>query len=376
LPDLLANCEVLHTPVGSDPVWDLRVAGWLNAVRAKVRSGVSAPDQIRDVRAAVNDMRLFKDDHELAIMRRAAEISSGAHARAMAAARPGKREYEIEAELLHEFVRNGARSPAYGSIVAAGPNACVLHYRENSRQLQDGELLLIDAGCEYQGYASDITRTFPVNGRFTGPQKAIYRMLTWETGTFELPRRDGRLLDFGGFANLFVGGVTGIAILLVFPPSSVTIQGAGGAGATVVSGYDPIRLAVTALVAGSAGGSVLTSLQARIGAALSEAKVQLTKQTSQLEIDRLGDESTRAATEALRALASASPTPAAMSTPRRRRPGAGLDVPPMAPAADALGDAIASVTSAITARADQAKANVASVAESRPGRSGAAITPG
>jgi hypothetical protein len=203
-----------------------------------------------------------------------------------------------------------------------------------------------------------------------------------ETGTFELPRRDGRLFDFGGFANLFVGGVTGIAILLVFPPTSVTIQGAGGAGATVVSGYDPIRLAVTALVAGSAGGSVLTSLQARIGAALSEAKVQLTKQTSQLEIDRLGDESTRAATEALRALAAASPTsaamptPGAMSTPRRRRPGAAMDVPPMAPASDALGDAIASVTSAINARADQAKANVASVAESRPGRSGGAITPG
>ena len=197
-----------------------------------------------------------------------------------------------------------------------------------------------------------------------------------ETGTFELPRRDGRLFDFGGFANLFVGGVTGIAILLVFPPTSVTIQGAGGAGATVVSGYDPIRLAVTALVAGSAGGSVLTSLQARIGAALSEAKVQLTKQTSQLEIDRLGDESTRAATEALRALAAASPTPAAMSTPRRRRPGAALDLPPMAPASDALDDAIASVTSTITARADQAKANVASVAESRPGRSAGAITPG
>ena len=164
-----------------------------------------------------------------------------------------------------------------------------------------------------------------------------------ETGTFELPRRDGRLFDFGGFANLFVGGVTGMAILLVFPPSSVTIQGAGGAGATVVSGYDPIRLAVTALVAGSAGGSVLTSLQARIGAALSEAKVQLTKQTGQLEIDRLGDESTRAATEALRALAAASPTPAAMSTPRRRRPGAAMDVPPMAPVGDALDDAIASV---------------------------------
>ena len=164
-----------------------------------------------------------------------------------------------------------------------------------------------------------------------------------ETGTFELPRRDGRLFDFGGFANLFVGGVTGIAILLVFPPTAVTIQGAGGAGATVVSGYDPIRLAVTALVAGSAGGSVLTSLQARIGAALSEAKVQLTKQTSQLEIDRLGDESTRAATEALRALAAASPTPATMSTPGAVMSGLRRLLPSIVTGPRLLNDAITSV---------------------------------
>src|SRR5258708_566815 len=132
MPDLLADREALHTPVGFDAAWDQRIAGWLNTVRAKVRSGVSAPDQIRDVRAAINDMRLFKDEDELAVMRRAAEISSAAHARAMRAAAPGKREYEIEAELIHEFCRNGARSPAYGSIVAAGANACVLHYPENS----------------------------------------------------------------------------------------------------------------------------------------------------------------------------------------------------------------------------------------------------
>jgi hypothetical protein len=197
-----------------------------------------------------------------------------------------------------------------------------------------------------------------------------------ETGTFELPRRDGRWFDFGGFANLFVGGVTGIAILLVFPPSSVTIQGSGGAGATVVTGYEPIRLAVTALVAGSAGGSVLTSLQARIGTALSDAQIQLTRQTSELAIDRLGDESARAAIEQLRALAAASQAPVAMSTPRRRRPGAALDTPPMAPTSDALDDAIAAVTSTINAHAEQAKANVASVAESRPGRSDDAITRG
>jgi Xaa-Pro aminopeptidase len=177
MPELLANREVLHTPVGSDPAWDLRVAGWLNAVRAKVRSGVSAPDQIRDVRAAVNDMRLFKDEHEVAVMRRAASISSAAHVRAMRAAAPGRREYEIEAELIHEFCSNGARAPAYGSIVASGANACVLHYRENSAELRKGDLMLIDAGCELDSYASDITRTFPVGARFSPVQRDVYELV-------------------------------------------------------------------------------------------------------------------------------------------------------------------------------------------------------
>jgi len=177
LPEILANQDAFHTPVGADPAWDDRVAGWLNAVRAKSRTGVTAPSGLSDVRAAVNDMRLFKDETELAIMRRAAEISSAAHARAMGACAPGKREYEIEAELLHEFVRNGARSPAYGSIVAAGANACVLHYRENTAELKRGELLLIDAGCELDSYASDITRTFPIDGKFTPVQKDVYELV-------------------------------------------------------------------------------------------------------------------------------------------------------------------------------------------------------
>jgi Xaa-Pro aminopeptidase len=177
LPELLANQQVLHTPVGSDAGWDSRVAGWLNAVRAKVRSGVSAPTQIRDVRADVNDMRLFKDETEVAIMRRAAEISSAAHARAMRMARPGMREYQVEAELIHEFCRNGARQQAYGSIVAAGANACVLHYRENDAELRKGELMLIDAGCELGSYASDITRTFPIAGRFSAVQKDVYELV-------------------------------------------------------------------------------------------------------------------------------------------------------------------------------------------------------
>ena len=177
MPELLANRDALHTPVGSDPAWDLRVAGWLNVVRGRVRSGVTAPDQIRDVRAAVNDMRLFKDEHEVAVMRRAAQISSAAHARAMRFAAPGMREYQVEAELMHDFLRNGARAAAYGSIVASGANACVLHYRENSAELRKGELLLIDAGCELDSYASDITRTFPIAGRFSAAQRDVYELV-------------------------------------------------------------------------------------------------------------------------------------------------------------------------------------------------------
>jgi Xaa-Pro aminopeptidase len=177
LPDLLADKPVLHTPLGMDTAWDVRIAGWLNAVRARVRTGVTAPAEIRDVRAAVNDMRLFKDEFELGIMRRAAEISSGAHARAMRTAKPGMREYQVEAELMHEFIRNGARAPAYGSIVASGANACVLHYRENTAELRKGELLLIDAGCELDSYASDITRTFPVGAKFSQAQRDIYELV-------------------------------------------------------------------------------------------------------------------------------------------------------------------------------------------------------
>ncbi len=177
MPELIADQEVIHTIVGADAGWDQRVAGWLNAVRAKVRTGVSAPARITDIRAAVNEMRLVKDDYEIAVMRRAAAISTAAHIRAMHAAAPGMREYQVEAELLHEFLRHGARAPAYGSIVAAGANACVLHYRENSAELRKGDLLLIDAGCELDSYASDITRTFPVDGRFSAPQRDIYELV-------------------------------------------------------------------------------------------------------------------------------------------------------------------------------------------------------
>jgi Xaa-Pro aminopeptidase len=174
---LLENRPVLHFPLGADPEWDARAMRWLNAVRARSRAGVSAPQDVRDLRAALDDMRLVKDTHELALMRRAARISAAAHRRAMQATRAGRNEYEIEAELLYEFRRNGAQFPAYSPIVAGGANACVLHYVANDAPLRDGDLLLIDAGCELDGYASDITRTFPVSGRFTGPQRAVYELV-------------------------------------------------------------------------------------------------------------------------------------------------------------------------------------------------------
>jgi len=177
LPQLIANQPALHYAPGMDAAWDARIMRWLNEVRALVRTGVSAPAEIRDLRVALDAMRLVKDDHELAVMRRAAAISAGAHVRAMRATRPGMMEYEIEAELLHEFRRHGSQFPAYWPIVAGGANACVLHYRDNDRRLEDGTLLLVDAGGELDGYAADITRTFPVGGRYSGAQAAVYELV-------------------------------------------------------------------------------------------------------------------------------------------------------------------------------------------------------
>lgn len=177
LVQLLENQPALFYPFGADAEWDARAMRWLNAVRAKARAGAQAPERVQDVRVLLDEMRLVKDTHELALMRRAATISSAAHRRAMRSTRPGRHEYEIEAELLYEFRRNGAQFPAYWPIVAGGANACVLHYVANDALLRDGDLLLIDAGCELEGYASDITRTFPVNGRFGGAQREVYELV-------------------------------------------------------------------------------------------------------------------------------------------------------------------------------------------------------
>jgi Xaa-Pro aminopeptidase len=177
LPGLLADQPSIYCALGHDTAWDVRVIGWVNQVRQRSRSGVAAPTEIRDIRQLLDEMRLFKTTEELQVMRRAAEISGGAHRRAMQKTRPGMSEYEVEAELLHEFRRHGAQAPAYTSIVAGGANACVLHYIENNAKLKDGDLLLIDAGCELDGYAADITRTFPVNGKFSPAQKDLYQLV-------------------------------------------------------------------------------------------------------------------------------------------------------------------------------------------------------
>lgn len=177
IPDLLADCGALYCPLGLDPAWDARVTGWINQVRARARSGINAPREVKDIYAVLDEMRLVKGPEEIALMRRAAAITARAHRRAMRAARPGRAEYEIEAELLHEFRRHGAQAPAYTPIVAGGERACILHYVQNDGVLKDGELLLIDAGCELDGYAADLTRTFPVSGKFSAEQREIYELV-------------------------------------------------------------------------------------------------------------------------------------------------------------------------------------------------------
>jgi len=183
LPRLLENRSTVWYPFATHKGLEGQVDGWLGSVRARVRYGALCPETQRDLCAVLDEMRLVKDEHEQDVMRRASQISAGAHVRAMQLSarmlREGQdvREYHLDAELLHEFRRHGSQYPAYGSIVAAGANACVLHYRADAAPVRNGELVLIDAGCELDGYASDITRTFPANGKFTGPQRALYDLV-------------------------------------------------------------------------------------------------------------------------------------------------------------------------------------------------------
>ncbi len=177
MPTLIDGCERLYYPIGTDADLDQQVMGWVNQVRAKTRTGAVAPDTFITIESLLHEQRLRKTRSELTQMRRAARISAQAHRRLMCHCSPGMKELDLEADFQHTCVTSGARFNAYQTIVGSGTNACVLHYIANDGVLRDGDLVLIDAGCEFDGYASDITRTFPVNGRFTAPQRELYDLV-------------------------------------------------------------------------------------------------------------------------------------------------------------------------------------------------------
>jgi Xaa-Pro aminopeptidase len=176
LPGLLEGKQRVYYAMGKDSEFDKHVMDWVNTIRAKVRSGATPPGEFLDLSHFLNELRLFKSAAELRVMKEAGEISARAHVRAMKASKAGVMEYQLEAEILHEFQMSGARFPAYNTIVGGGKNGCILHYVENSAPLKNGDLVLIDAGCELDYYAADITRTFPVNGKFSPEQKALYEI--------------------------------------------------------------------------------------------------------------------------------------------------------------------------------------------------------
>jgi Xaa-Pro aminopeptidase len=187
LPGLLEGKGRVYYAIGKDPQFDRHLMGWVNGIREQKGSELMPPSEFVDLDHLVNEMRLFKSAGEIRLMRRAAEISAQAHCRAMKISQPGLYEYQLQAEIEHEFMSSGASSPAYTSIVGGGKNGCILHYIENRDKLRSGDLVLIDAGCEYQNYAADISRTFPVNGRFTAAQAAIYDVvLAAQTAAIDL----------------------------------------------------------------------------------------------------------------------------------------------------------------------------------------------
>lgn len=208
MPELLANQSAVWFPFATHQGLEMEVSGWLNKVRARVRYGAECPQSQHDLCKLLDEMRLVKDSHEVAILKRAGKISAGAHVRAMQTSaamlrdgangklKGGLREYHLEAELLHEFRRHGSQFPAYGSIVAAGANACILHYRAGDTELKPGQLCLIDAGCELDGYASDITRTFPADGKFTPAQRTLYDIvLAAQDAAVKVTKPGKRFLD-------------------------------------------------------------------------------------------------------------------------------------------------------------------------------------
>ncbi len=177
LPELIDGRDKVYYAMGKDSQFDTQVMEWVKKLRERVRQGAHPPGEFLVLDPLLHELRLFKSTSEAKLMEKAAQISVEAHKRAMAYCKPGISEFQLEAEMLHEFVRCGSRAPAYSFIVASGDNACILHYNNNNAEIKNGDLVLIDAGCEYEHYASDITRTFPANGKFTAEQKAIYEIV-------------------------------------------------------------------------------------------------------------------------------------------------------------------------------------------------------
>jgi Xaa-Pro aminopeptidase len=177
LPRMIEQSERVYYAMGCNPELDKHMSEWISGIRANARAGVQGPLEFVALDHYLHDMRLYKSRSEIKTMRQAAKISAKAHRRAMQFCRPGLKEWQVEAEIIHECARSGARFQAYSPIVGGGANACILHYIDNDSELKDGDLLLIDAGCELEYYASDISRTFPVNGRFTPPQRALYELV-------------------------------------------------------------------------------------------------------------------------------------------------------------------------------------------------------
>lgn len=177
LPSLLENREEIYYPVGKNPSFDQMIFDNVNQLRKKVRKGITTAEHFHNIDPILSEMRLHKSQSEIETMQKAADISVEAHKRAMRACKPGMYEYQLEAEMQYVFYQNGSRAVAYSPIIGTGENTCILHYRENNQKIQDGDLVLIDAGCEYENYSSDITRTFPANGKFTKEQAAIYNLV-------------------------------------------------------------------------------------------------------------------------------------------------------------------------------------------------------
>ncbi|QMM54138.1 Xaa-Pro aminopeptidase [Enterobacter sp. RHB15-C17] len=215
LYQLLNGLDVVYHAQGEYAYADELVFAALDKLRKGSRQNLSAPASLTDWRPIVHEMRLFKSPEELDVMRRAGEISALAHTRAMEKCRPGMFEYQLEGEILHEFNRHGARFPSYNTIVGGGENGCILHYTENESELRDGDLVLIDAGCEYRGYAGDITRTFPVNGKFSPAQRAVYDIVLESLETALTLFRPGTSIQdvTGSVIRIMVNGLVNLGIL-------------------------------------------------------------------------------------------------------------------------------------------------------------------